>query len=1213
MNRICRCIVCLGALLLTHSPARTDASSADDRPATQYLSREAADRILHSTQGWGQLGFDTFVVPGDRPDLPLKIKDKTYERGLGHHANGEILVDLAGEYERFEADVGVLRQRGGVGSVVFRVFVDDEKRFESAVLSDNDEAVPVSVSCKGAYELRLVADNAGDGITCDCAVWANARLVRDPHAKTAPSQETADLAPFARVVTWDPARKEGARSKRSMEYRAQDVFLASDVVPTADGAYVVPARGGRHACIGLKWAQPRLIRRLGLTFAADTPPCDPNAVRLEVWRGESAWQGEWHPMPATVECRGGEWIFTPDRRKGPRLHAGTQMVRWIFPSTMKPIAVARLAAYTSFPWRTVDLRLALDRPLPGKRAEIEIYNGRLGTKAGDSLTRRWDLGTPLDLTVRYNHARSWKPDRTVLWLRLPDSAFGVAVDDVLERGRVYVPHVGLLAAKQDAKVSPKDCRRQVSGKKTVLQRVREMPDQTFAQALDRVHNEVQNNGPTMLSLACDNRKFVVEREGAVRYHIFGDRADRSCPPINEYACRMTPRYGKSEEGTVTRRLHGDWLPVVESTIHVDGLVYRQRTFVAPCDDGPKPHQPGWLNRRGLCVAEVTITNPTEAKANVAAAFAFHDDVAKKYKATLRVDGQDVTAAKGPRLLGLVSVPDGSPLKTEIKDGDARVSGTLAPKQTARLTVYLPGWDARTKEAHAFADASPLLAKTTAYWRDVLAPAMQIQVPDALLVNVIRASQVHCMLTARNEAGGRRIAAWVGADRYGPLESEANSVVRGMGLMGHDAFAQRSLDFHIHRYNERGYVTMGYTIMGTGWHLWTLADHYERTRDRTWLGRNAPEIARVCAWVAAQCEKTKGLDGRGRKMPEYGLVPPGVAADWNRYAYRFVQEGHFCAGLRDAARVLADVGHPDAGRFAEAAEEFGANVRRAYHWTQARCPVLELQTGASVPAYPSMLYAFGKLEEMIPGEDGNRSWCYDVELGAHHLAVLGVLDPRAEEVGWMLDHMEDVWFLHAGMGDYPADRNHADWFSLGGFAKVQPYYARNVELYALRDDVKPFIRSYFNTIPSLLNRENLAFWEHFGNRGAWHKPHETGYFLAQTRLMLVMERGDDLWLAPFVTTNWLRDGLVVAVKDAPTTFGRVSYRMTSSMDDGFIETVVDVPQRRRPEHVVVRLRHPEGKPIRAATVDGQAHEDIDRASHTVRVRPVGKRFTLRADF
>ena len=210
---------------------------------------------------------------------------------------------------------------------------------------------------------------------------------------------------------------------------------------------------------------------------------------------------------------------------------------------------------------------------------------------------------------------------------------------------------------------------------------------------------------------------------------------------------------------------------------------------------------------------------------------------------------------------------------------------------------------------------------------------------------------------------------------------------------------------------------------------------------------------------------------------------------------------------------------------------------------------------------------------------------------------------------MMDDLDDNWCLATGMGDYPADRNHADLFSRGGFPKVQPYYGRMTDVYALRDEVKPYIRSYFNAIPSLLSLENLSFWEHFHNTGGWNKTHETGGFLHHTRTMLVMERGPELWLAPFVTNQWLQDGMTIHVQHAPTQFGEVSYRIKSSVAHGYIEANVTAPTRKAPKRqappaIVVRLRHPEGKPMRSVSVNGQAHTDFDPARECVRVVPQG---------
>ena len=148
---------------------------AAETPAIEYLSDTLRDRIVSVVQDWGELGFNTAVRPGQQAPMSLRIKDKKYGHGLGHHANGEIVVDLGGLFKTFQTDVGIQWQGGHtVGSVIFRIYVDDKKVFDSGVMRDNDPPRSVTVSVLGGEELRLVADDAGDGITCDCANWANA-------------------------------------------------------------------------------------------------------------------------------------------------------------------------------------------------------------------------------------------------------------------------------------------------------------------------------------------------------------------------------------------------------------------------------------------------------------------------------------------------------------------------------------------------------------------------------------------------------------------------------------------------------------------------------------------------------------------------------------------------------------------------------------------------------------------------------------------------------------------------------------------------------------------------------------------------------------------------------------------------------------------------------------------------------------------------------
>jgi hypothetical protein len=227
---------------------------------------------------------------------------------------------------------------------------------------------------------------------------------------------------------------------------------------------------------------------------------------------------------------------------------------------------------------------------------------------------------------------------------------------------------------------------------------------------------------------------------------------------------------------------------------------------------------------------------------------------------------------------------------------------------------------------------------------------------------------------------------------------------------------------------------------------------------------------------------------------------------------------------------------------------------------------------------------------------------DVSMGAQHLVVLGVLPPDAKDGYFKTNQFEDYDF-QLPCPDFPADKIKQDWFDFAGFYRGQPYYPRITDVYALNDDVKPFIRSYFNNIVPIINTELLPFWEHFRASGGWNKTHETGWFLQQTRMMLIREKDNSLWLASFVPNNWMQDGMKVVARNMPTTFGTVSFEITSNVENGLIKAVITPPTRSKPEAIIIRLRHPQEKPIQSVTINGNPHDNFDPASGTIRINPI----------
>jgi hypothetical protein len=142
---------------------------------------------------------------------------------------------------------------------------------------------------------------------------------------------------------------------------------------------------------------------------------------------------------------------------------------------------------------------------------------------------------------------------------------------------------------------------------------------------------------------------------------------------------------------------------------------------------------------------------------------------------------------------------------------------------------------------------------------------------------------------------------------------------------------------------------------------------------------------------------------------------------------------------------------------------------------------------------------------------------------------------------------------------------------------------------------------------------LTLWEHFRHSGAWDKTHETGYFLHQTRLMLVQERGDELWLAPFVPSAWLRHGQTLTVTNASSRFGPLSFQLRSRLADGFVDAQVHLSTRQLPRELVLRFRHPEGRPLRSAALGSGAALAFNSQDGTVRVPSPAASVAVRAGF
>jgi hypothetical protein len=214
------------------------------------------------------------------------------------------------------------------------------------------------------------------------------------------------------------------------------------------------------------------------------------------------------------------------------------------------------------------------------------------------------------------------------------------------------------------------------------------------------------------------------------------------------------------------------------------------------------------------------------------------------------------------------------------------------------------------------------------------------------------------------------------------------------------------------------------------------------------------------------------------------------------------------------------------------------------------------------------------------------------------------DPAAQ---WIIDDYEDNLYLSEQYGyanSVPDSEGY--WFSRGGFS-MQSNLLLHPAIYLRRDNVKPFLRAFFNGFASTYYPETCMLAEHAlptlaDARGDHFKTSDEANVTHYLRLMLIEEHGWDLVLGKAIPRAWLMHGKTVRVQRALTYFGEMSYTLHSRADEGLIEAEVELPQRNPPARAWLRLRHPRQESLRRVEMDGESWPSFDAASETIGLPP-----------
>ncbi|TBX11938.1 glycosyl hydrolase family 95 catalytic domain-containing protein [Clostridium perfringens] len=134
-----------------------------------------------ASTGYGEIQKDA-SCDGNTITLKGENGEKvSYDKGIGTHAHSEIVYSLEGldYYDYFETFVGVDQEMAGtVASISFEVYLDNEKVFDSGLMTGDTKQKHVKVPIAGKNTLKLVVKDGGDSIGSDHGSFGDAKLTK---------------------------------------------------------------------------------------------------------------------------------------------------------------------------------------------------------------------------------------------------------------------------------------------------------------------------------------------------------------------------------------------------------------------------------------------------------------------------------------------------------------------------------------------------------------------------------------------------------------------------------------------------------------------------------------------------------------------------------------------------------------------------------------------------------------------------------------------------------------------------------------------------------------------------------------------------------------------------------------------------------------------------------------------------------------------------
>jgi hypothetical protein len=1037
---------------------------------------------------------------------------------------------------------------------------------------------------------------------------------------------------------------QGCRAPRGSRLSERENEAVLDIAPFGYRTPVTDPSG-----VELRWEEARDLTKVMLSFPGAIPPV--GQVRLSYWRRLwpqtrrehtqliRDWPG-WEPQD---DWHNGEWQ---------RAHVRRRATPGQLTFTFQPLAArefADLGEYNVRFRRTMKLRIELPQGSPqpervqvfvaAKTAEAEVcirwdkpaagegrmegYNCEplsLAPLAAGSTPQtsgtQWSVtadGQPCGLRAKVRYvpdAGSGDPERSILTVRCPGRPFSFLVAPVVREEIIHSPDLGTTVWPATLGDAPPQF---APIGETIYDRVRSHPEQSYRRAMEAM----PPRRPFYFVLGCEGgrQKFRLEPDGDLR-----------CPRnfLDQVPARDTPRlrgegtasfrFGLEHVLRTSRFIEDGYLPIVHTAWLKGTLRIEQTAFAAPVASPISADMEADSPTAAFLRFKLTNTGDEPVRAElpiraVRVAVAERGAAAEQVEA-LAVDSDLVltpTESSERWVRMIAEFADGSLVPT--RDGLVYQTA-LAPGRSSDLVLKLPFLTPDDGEiaglrAKSFAAEH---AEVRRFWQERVRQGCEIETPDLDLDDFYRAHLTHMLISNDHEVGSDRIMARVGSLNYGVYSNESCMCISDLDRRGFTDLAARCLETLLHYqgtvglsgnfsskqrqfYGAGGYEHGQYYVQHHGWVLWCLAQHYLYTRDGDWLRRAAPHLVAGCDWIVRERQSTKVEGPDGARVLEWGMLPVGGLEDVGDW-YHWLSNNVFnWWGLHSAASALTEIAHPEAARLSGEAICYGDDIRGAWQEVSVRSPLVRLRDGTFAPHFPSRLYLRGR----------DYGWIRETLEGAIHLICTGLLDPDSREAAWILMDYEDNRYLSHDYG-YVLDDEERWWFDRGGFSR-QPNLLWGPIAYLLRDDVPHYLRAYFNSFAVAFRADTRMLTEHpLPTFADWAGDHFKNSDEAQStnwlRLMFIHEVGDELHLGQALPRQWLADGQRIAIRRAMTHFGRMGMEIESAVASGHITVRLDPPRRNPPSCIRLRLRHPDGAPVRSVQVDGAASADYHAESEWI---------------